>query len=64
MNELEQFLKILQGINLLTPAIANVATVFKRGREEGKDDEAIKAEAQEVVSRVIAKGEQQMSNQP
>lgn len=61
---LDLALEIMRGANLLTPAIAGVISIVKKGREEGKDDEAIKQESMDYVNNVIAKADAQLAVKP
>lgn len=63
-NVLDLALQIMGGANLLTPAIAGIFSIIKKGREAGKDDEAIKAESMEYVNRVIGKADAQLAVKP
>jgi hypothetical protein len=63
MDKLALALQIMQGANLVTPAIANIFAIVRKGREDGKSDEEIQAESMATIDRVISKAEQQMGNQ-
>lgn len=64
MKELDLFLKILQGSNLVTPGILAIIGAIKQGRAAGKTDDEIQAESLEIAQRTKSKSEEQMTDRP
>lgn len=50
--------------NVLTPGVAAVFRIVKQGREDGKDDEAIKKEAMAVNDDTITEADRQLAVRP
>ncbi len=63
-NILDLALEALRGANLLTPVIAGVFSIVKRGREAGKDDEAVKAESMQFAQDTVTEADRQLSIRP
>ncbi|HEX7333428.1 MAG TPA: hypothetical protein VF290_18130 [Pyrinomonadaceae bacterium] len=57
-------LEAMRAANLLTPAIAQIFSIVKKGREDGKDDEAVKREAMDYVNGIIGKADAQLAVKP
>lgn len=64
MDKLALALQILQGANLLTPAIATVFSAVREGRDTGKSDQQISDETMEILLRVKSKAQEQKSDKP
>lgn len=61
---LDLTLEALRLANALTPNVAAVISIVKKGREQGKDDDAIKAESQAINDATIAEADRQLGVRP
>lgn len=57
-------LEAMRAANLLTPAIAQILGIIKKGREDGKDDATIKRESMDYVNGIIGKADAQLAVKP
>lgn len=63
-NVLDLVLRGMDLANLVTPQIANIFSIVRKGREAGKDDEAVIAETQQYIDSVIGKADAQLAVKP
>lgn len=63
-NALDLALQAMQAANVLTPAVAGIIAIVKKGREDGKDDEAIKAESLRFAQETDAEADRQLAIKP